>query len=219
LQFYCARPSLDRKQAEEPQPISRHFRFSGFIVIVPAVFLSDRLIEEATKGAASIRERMASGEWRQTLQANRITAPAAQMLDQLKITELIGSIGGWVTNASAALVRGWIVEAATVLATVYLLFYFLRDRTATVSAIRSIPPRSLTGTRFALAKAPSPLCRATRFFKAASAGRAGLGSTSPYMNGPPAHALVTCQPPKPPTFGALTGPVHLLCRNLLTSPW
>ena len=114
----------------------------AFMVVVPAIFVGDRLIDEATKGAVSLRAKIDSGEWRQALQAHRLTTIAGQFLDQLALPELIGSIGTWLTNASASFLRGWVMELITILMTFYLLFYFLRDRKLAIKALKHMSPLS-----------------------------------------------------------------------------
>jgi predicted PurR-regulated permease PerM len=114
----------------------------AFMVVVPAIFVGDRLIDEATKGVVSLRTKIDSGEWRQALQAHRLTTIAGEFLDQLDLPELIGSTGTWLTNASALMVRGWIMELITVLMTFYLLFYFLRDRKIATETLKHMSPLS-----------------------------------------------------------------------------
>jgi predicted PurR-regulated permease PerM len=114
----------------------------GFIVVIPLVFVGDHLMDEATKGAGAVRAKIDSGEWRQGLQAHRLTAIGAQLLDRFDLPELIGSIGTWLTSASASLVRGWLVEIVTLLMTFYLLFYFLRDRKAALRTLKQMSPLS-----------------------------------------------------------------------------
>ena len=50
----------------------------AFMVVVPAIFVGDRLIDEATKGVVSLRTKIDSGEWRQALQAHRLTTAKAK---------------------------------------------------------------------------------------------------------------------------------------------
>jgi predicted PurR-regulated permease PerM len=112
------------------------------LVVIPAVFVADRLLDEATKGAVAVRAKLDSGEWRQGLEAHRVTAIAAQLLDRLELPELLGRIGTWLTNESTSLVRGWLWEIVTLLMTFYVLFYFLRDRKAALQTLKHLSPLS-----------------------------------------------------------------------------
>ena len=116
------------------------------LVVAPVLLLGDRLIEEAIKGAALLQETFRSGEWRQTLRANRFAAPVTQLLDQLTPADLIERVRTWTVDAGASRVRGWIWDIVTILIAFYLLFYFLRDRRLAAEAFRDLSPLSTADT-------------------------------------------------------------------------
>ena len=115
----------------------------GLIVVVPAVFMGQRLVSEAVKGADTIRAKVESGEWQRVLDSYPRVAPIAQRIEgQIDLPGTISTIAAWLTNAIAAFVRGSVIQAISVLLTFYLLFYFLRDRRAVLLLIRSLSPLS-----------------------------------------------------------------------------
>jgi predicted PurR-regulated permease PerM len=115
----------------------------GLIVVVPAVFMGQRLVSEAVKGADTIRAKVESGEWQRVLDGYPRVAPIAQRIEgQIDLPGTISTIAAWLTNAIAAFVRGSVIQAISVLLTFYLLFYFLRDRRAVLLLIRSLSPLS-----------------------------------------------------------------------------
>ncbi len=63
-----------------------------------------------------------------------------QWIDQLNLPGAIGNVASWLATSSASLLRGWVLELLTVLLTFYLLFYFLRDRSAALDWLRGISP-------------------------------------------------------------------------------
>ena len=116
---------------------------TGLIVVVPAVFMGQRLVSEAVKGADTIRAKVESGEWQRVLDGYpRVSSIAQRIEGQIDLPGTISTIAAWLTNAIAAFVRGSVIQAISVLLTFYLLFYFLRDRRAVLRLIRSLSPFS-----------------------------------------------------------------------------
>jgi predicted PurR-regulated permease PerM len=101
------------------------------LVIVPAAFLTERLVEEAASGAASIRARVADGELQRLLDAHPGLAPIGTWINQqIDLPSMMTGMVTWVSNAGATFVKGSVLQVAEVLLTFYMLFYFLRDRKA-----------------------------------------------------------------------------------------
>jgi predicted PurR-regulated permease PerM len=114
----------------------------GLIIVLPFIFLGSRLIYEAAKGAATLKEKAASGEWRRIMEGHSTLAILAEWIEQADIPGALNNITSWLATASASLVRGGILQVVTLLLTFYLLFYFLRDRDAIVDWLRDISPLS-----------------------------------------------------------------------------
>ena len=119
----------------------------GLIVVVPALFMGQRLVSEALTGADAIRTKVESGEWRRVLDGYPLVAPIAQRVErQIDLPGTISTIAAWLTNALASFVRGSVIHAIGVLLTFYLLFYFLRDRRTVLLWVRSLSPLSEADT-------------------------------------------------------------------------
>lgn len=114
----------------------------GLIVVLPFVVLGSRLISEAAKGAVTLKEKAASGEWRRMMEGQSTLAMLAEWIDQADLPGALNNVTSWLATASASLVRGGILQVVTLLLTFYLLFYFLRDRDAIVDWLRDISPLS-----------------------------------------------------------------------------
>ncbi len=115
----------------------------GLIVAVPAVFVGQRLIVEATKGAELMRTKVESGEWRRAVQAQPRLAPIADWLERRADPPgALKDLATWVTVTTGAIVRGSVVQMIGFALTLYLLFYFLRDRQLVLASLRSLSPLS-----------------------------------------------------------------------------
>src|SRR5512139_151471 len=112
----------------------------GLIVVLPLTYLGSRLIAEAASGAVTLKDKVASREWRRALEGHEALAMLGQGIDQLDLPGTIGKVASWLAASSASLLRGWVLELLTVLLTFYLLFYFLRDRSAVLDWLREISP-------------------------------------------------------------------------------
>jgi predicted PurR-regulated permease PerM len=114
----------------------------GMIIVLPFVIFGSRLISEAVNGAATLKEKAASGEWRRMMEGHSTGAMLADWIDQADIPAALNNATSWLATASASVMRGGILQVVTLLLTFYLLFYFLRDRDAIVDWLRDISPLS-----------------------------------------------------------------------------
>lgn len=115
----------------------------ALIVVVPAIFVAERIIGEAARGAETVRILVESGEWRRTLEAYPLIAPIADWIEQqLDLPGIINSATSWLTETAASFLRGSLLQLAGLVLTFYLLFYFLRDRNLALESLRSLSPLS-----------------------------------------------------------------------------
>lgn len=113
----------------------------AIVVVVPAVFVVERLVGEAASGAMTLQRRVAAGELTALLEAYPRLAPVGAWIErQLDLPSLTGSVASWLSNIGATFVRGSVLQVVEVLLTFYLLFYFLRDRLAAKAMIRRALP-------------------------------------------------------------------------------
>jgi len=101
------------------------------VVVVPALFVIERLITEAASGILSLQARVESGELQALLDSHPSLAPLGGWIDrQFDLPSMMASIATWLSNIGATFVKGSFLQAVEVFITFYLLFYFLRDRLA-----------------------------------------------------------------------------------------
>ncbi|OFW39384.1 MAG: AI-2E family transporter [Acidobacteria bacterium RIFCSPLOWO2_12_FULL_67_14b] len=116
---------------------------AALIVIVPATFVAEKLIEEGAKGADAIRTSVESGQWRRSIESRPRLAPLARWVEaQIDLTGSVTTGVTWLTNTAASFVQGSLVQVISLMLIFYLLFYFLRDNTGTLAAFRSMSPLS-----------------------------------------------------------------------------
>ncbi len=114
---------------------------AGLIVAGPTVFVGQRLIVEATKGAELIRTKVESGEWRRAVQAQPRLAPIADWIERRADPPgTLKDLATWLTVTTGAIVRGSVVQVIGFALTLYLLFYFLRDRQVALASLRLYSP-------------------------------------------------------------------------------
>lgn len=81
------------------------------------------------------------GELQNLLDHYPTLAPLGGWIDQhLDLPSMMATVATWLSNTGAMFVRGSLLQAAEVLITFYLLFYFLRDRAAAVTLIKTWLP-------------------------------------------------------------------------------
>lgn len=101
------------------------------VVVVPAIFVVERLITEAASGIQALQARVEAGEFQALLDSHPTLAPFGAWLDrQFDLPSIMSAIATWLSNLGAVFVRGSLLQVAEVFITFYLLFYFLRDRVA-----------------------------------------------------------------------------------------
>jgi predicted PurR-regulated permease PerM len=111
------------------------------VVVVPAVFVVERLITEAASGIQSLQARVESGDLQALLESHPALAPLGAWIDlQFDLPSMMSAIATWLSNLGAIFVKGSLLQVVEVFITFYLLFYFLRDRLAARSMIMTWLP-------------------------------------------------------------------------------
>ena len=114
----------------------------GLIVVVPITLLVSLLITEAAKGAATIKEKLESGEWHRAIEGHEALAALTRWINGTDVPGAVSNVAGWMASTTASLVRGWVLMLVTGLLSFYLLFYFLRDRKVALDWLRQVSPLS-----------------------------------------------------------------------------
>jgi len=114
----------------------------GLVVVVPVLIVSSMVIQAAAGGAVAMQEKFAAGEWRRVIESDELLAPISRWMEQIDFQSAVETAASWLTTASASFVTGSVFGVITLLATFYLLFYFLRDRAAALNWLRDMSPLS-----------------------------------------------------------------------------
>ncbi|MGO4910174.1 AI-2E family transporter [Pseudorhodobacter sp. W20_MBD10_FR17] len=121
------------------------------VVVVPALFVVERLIAEAATGVVALQARVEAGDLQKLLVSHPSLAPISVWVDQqFDLPSIMASVAKWISNIGAMFVRGSLLQVAEVFITFYLLFYFLRDRQAAKSMATSWLPLSAQDTEHLL---------------------------------------------------------------------
>lgn len=116
---------------------------AALIVLVPATFVAERIIGEATRGAESIKTMLESGEWRRSFEAHPLLAQISHWLEQqFDLPGMVDTATSWLTSTAASFVQGSVLQIVGLVLTFYIFFYFLRDRRAILESLRSLSPLS-----------------------------------------------------------------------------
>lgn len=114
---------------------------ASLIMVVPALFVAQRILEEAASGALAIKTMVESGEWQRILDAHPRIAPIGLWIEQqIDLPGVINNVASWLTDAAASFVQGSVLQLVSVVLTFYTLFYFLRDRNVILDTFRSLSP-------------------------------------------------------------------------------
>jgi len=113
------------------------------IVVLPATFVVNQVLVEIAHGADVIRKYATKEQLRETLATQPRLAPFAAWIEgQIDLPETFGRTATWLTNTTAAIVRGSVTQLVGILLTFYFLFYFLRDRQLALASMRFLFPLS-----------------------------------------------------------------------------
>lgn len=115
----------------------------ALMVVIPALFVGQRLVVEAVRGAQHIEAKVGSGEWRTVLRSQPWLAPLADRIEQeIDVPGGVRSLAAGLSSATGAVLQGSLVHAIGFCLVFYLLFFFLRDRAAALRSLRALSPLS-----------------------------------------------------------------------------
>ncbi|HXG65503.1 MAG TPA: AI-2E family transporter [Blastocatellia bacterium] len=115
----------------------------AFVIIAPALFLTERLVREAATGVEMLKEEAATGRWRAALEHDSPLAPALDWIkEHVDLQGEAQRAAAWITSRLPSLASGSVRVAIELLITLFILFYFFRDRSAILRALRRLVPLS-----------------------------------------------------------------------------
>ena len=125
----------------------------ALIAVVPAIFVADQIISEASRVARTVNAMVESGSWRRILDERPGIASFAQWIEQnVDVPGVLQASAAWVTELATAFVRGSILQLIGIVLVFYVLFYFLRDRRIAIEAFRSLSPLPRSDTNYLFAE-------------------------------------------------------------------
>jgi len=115
----------------------------GLIVVVPAIFVGEQLGLQVVKGSQLIETKVASGEWRRTLEAQPQLAPILNKVEHyIDLSGSIKTFTGWLGTTAGTIIKGSIFQVLGLCLVLYILFFFLRDRQMALKSIMTLSPLS-----------------------------------------------------------------------------
>lgn len=123
----------------------------GLLVVAPATWFAQKLVEQATTVPQNIQKQIAAGKWHMHGDEHPQVARFLALVErQLSSRENISMATTWLKTILSRLVQESAIAAVQVSLTLYFLFYFLRDRVPVLKAIHLFSPltESETDTLF-----------------------------------------------------------------------
>lgn len=110
---------------------------AGLIVVIPAVFVGERLANEALQSAGQISFE----DWGKHFEKNpRLVVIAKSIEKHVNLPDAIHAGVAKITGWGGALLKSSVVELFHLALTFYLLFYMLRDHDLVIKAMKSFSP-------------------------------------------------------------------------------
>ena len=136
------------------------------IVLIPALFVTHQLVQQGNRYAQTIEAQLSSGQWREQLSGNPLATRVLNWLDTPEVQDPGGSqaaqkdettespepteasptddigpeLARDITGGVTSFVGGTIWVGMQLFITLMALFFFLRDRQAALSTLRSLLP-------------------------------------------------------------------------------
>jgi len=113
----------------------------GLLVVAPATWFGQKLMEQAISVPQSIQKQIAAGKWHITGDKHSHVAHFLLLLQQqASLPENASIATNWLKTLISRLIKESAIAVVQVCLTLYFLFYFLRDRLRVLKAIRGILP-------------------------------------------------------------------------------
>ena len=113
----------------------------GLLVVVPATWFAQKLVEQAISVPEKIQQQIAAGKWHIQDGANpKLARFLAFVVQQISLPENASMATNWLKTLVSRLMKESAIATVQVSLTLYFLFYFLRDRVRILKDIRSFMP-------------------------------------------------------------------------------
>ena len=112
-------------------------------ILAPAVFVVTQVGNDAAESAGKVKEALAEGRWRDFIDRNEMLAPLAEWIDrEINVKEQVEKASGDIASGAKKVISSSIYIVTGFLITLFLLFYFFRDREIILSSLRRSFPLS-----------------------------------------------------------------------------
>jgi Ca2+-transporting ATPase len=113
----------------------------AIILVVPILLITERLVSETAWGIDFIQTQLTSANWNRLKETNPWLASLDRWIfQQIDFQAILGDVATWLTNKGATFVQRSAAQLISVFLSLYFLFYFLRDRRAMLSTLKSFSP-------------------------------------------------------------------------------
>lgn len=134
--------------------VLRHIRREGIaagvsvfiistVIIMPVLFVADRLTREAIAGAEIIRVEVETGHWREVIERSNLLRPALHWVESnIDVRAEINRLSSSFAAIASSVVTGSAQILIKLVLTLFVLFYFFRDKQEISRGVRSLLPLS-----------------------------------------------------------------------------
>lgn len=112
-------------------------------LVAPAVFVVREVAQEASAAVQQIEDEVDAGRWRSAVEGNPRFAPWLEWVErEVNVKEEVQRASKWVMSNAGKVVSGSLALATGLLITLFLLFYFFRDKAKILGGLKGLVPLS-----------------------------------------------------------------------------
>ncbi len=112
------------------------------VILGPAVFVVHQVSNDAAENIAKAKEMLAGDKWRELMESNAVLAPVAEWLNRENVGEQVERASSDILGGAKKVISSSIYVVTGLLITLFLLFYFFRDREIILGSLRRSFPLS-----------------------------------------------------------------------------
>jgi predicted PurR-regulated permease PerM len=113
------------------------------VIVAPAIFVGHSIVREAVAAAQTVQTGLEGGQWREQLaRSPRFGGVLTAIEKQANLGEQLQKFAGETTKRVTSVLTGSVWAMIQLLLTLFVLFYFFRDRGVILENLRSLVPLS-----------------------------------------------------------------------------
>lgn len=113
----------------------------GVTLVAPAVFVVREIAGEIGRNVDKVDDQVIAKQWKQAARDNPRLAPMMRWLeDEVRIGEQATRLSERFIGGTSGFLSATVYAMGTLLVTMYLLFYFVRDRSGLMGSLRAVMP-------------------------------------------------------------------------------